>query len=190
MCIHLDASMQWHISGCICMEYPKGHPPMKSHLTSLAAALALGLAGTAAADSGQLAASAGLAPAEASGLSLTEIAQAKFNHDTRGDDRQVIVRHEPASAAARQTLAENAGLATGAAKNLSLTEIAAAKFNHESGGTDQQRVERGSVTVAARSIRGNGEWRQLVASAGLSQPEAQGLSLTDIAAAKFDRDTD
>ena len=40
---------------------------------------------------GQLAANAGLSPAEAQGLSLTEIAQAKFNRDTRGDDRHPVV---------------------------------------------------------------------------------------------------
>ena len=39
----------------------------------------------------QLAANAGLSPAEAQGLSLTEIAQAKFNRDTRGDDRHPVV---------------------------------------------------------------------------------------------------
>ena len=84
---------------------------MKTRITSLAAAaIALALAAPAVADSGQLAASAGLSPSEAQALTLTEIAQAKFNRDARGDDRQVIVRHQVASAEARANLAENAGL--------------------------------------------------------------------------------
>jgi len=162
---------------------------MKTRITSLAAAaLALALAAPAVADSGQLAASAGLSPTEASALTLTEIAQAKFNNDTRGDDRQVVVRHQAASAEARANLAENAGLPA-EAQGLSLTEIAAAKFNRESGGDDQQHIERGNVTVATRDIRDNGRWAQLIASAGLDQSEAASLSLTDIARAKFQRDT-
>lgn len=41
-----------------------------------------------AADVSQLAAAAGVTPAEAATLSLTELAAAKFNRDTRDDDRQ------------------------------------------------------------------------------------------------------
>ncbi len=164
---------------------------MKTLLTSLAAVAALSIAAPAVADSGQLAASAGLSPAEASGLSLTEIAQAKFNHGARGDDRQVIVRHEPVSADARANLAVYAGVPADAAGDLSLTEIAAAKFNRDSDDSDQQRVERGRVTVTTSgALRTNDRWAQLIASAGLERSEAAGLSLTDIAAAKFDRDTD
>ncbi len=45
------------------------------------------------------------------------------------------------------------------------------------------------MTVTSRSV-GERARAQLVASAGLTTDEARGLSLTDIAAAKFDRDTD
>ncbi|HET9069637.1 MAG TPA: hypothetical protein VFN28_13400 [Amaricoccus sp.] len=163
---------------------------MKTRSTSLAAAaaIALALAAPAVADSGQLAANAGIAPAAASTLTLTEIAQAKFNRDTRGDDRQVIVAHQPASPEGRTALAANAGLSADA-QDFTLTEIAAAKFNHDGSGDDQQRIERGKVTVAARSVRSGDRWGQLAAGAGLTTSEAAGLSLTDIARAKFARDT-
>jgi hypothetical protein len=48
-------------------------------------------------------------------------------------------------------------------------------------------VRRESVIVATRSV-GGGTRAQLIASAGLTQAEAQGMSLSDIAQYKFDRD--
>lgn len=162
---------------------------MKTYLSSLAAAaVALTVAAPSFADS-QLAASAGLSQTEAAGLSLTEIAAAKFNRDSRGDDAQVIVETNPASAQARVRLAANAGIPADEAEALTLTEIAAAKFNRESAGTDQQRVERGSVTLASRSVPAPADRAQLIGSAGLTADAAQGLSLTEIARAKFARDT-
>jgi hypothetical protein len=163
---------------------------MNSRITTTlaAAAVALTVAVPSFADSTQLVASAGLSQSEAAGLSLTEIAQAKFNRDNR-DDAQRIVDTRPASTAARVELGANAGLAADQAQTLTLTEIAAAKFNRESAGTDQQRVERGSVTLASRSAGNGADRAQLAANAGLSQDEAAGLSLTEIARAKFARDT-
>ena len=123
-------------------------------------------------------------------LSRTEIAQAKFNRDTRGDDRHAIVAHGAASAASRAQLAENAGISPDEAQGLSLREIAAVKFNRESGGEDQQPVGRGDVTKVARSVADNAAWSQLIANAGLNRDEAAGLSLSEIAAAKFARESD
>jgi hypothetical protein len=139
-----------------------------------------------AADTSQLAAAAGLAPAEAAGMSLTEIAAAKFNRDSRGDDRQVIseatapvmvdpVRHARLVAAAGLTAEDAAGL--------TLTQLAAGAFNAGSDGDNAQPV----VIVSTRGPVRIGS--QLVSSAGLDPVEAQGMSLTEIAAAKFDRDT-
>jgi hypothetical protein len=162
---------------------------MNSRITTLAAAaVALTIAVPSFADSSQLVASAGLSQSEAAGLSLTELAQAKFNRDNR-DDAQRIVDTSPASAAARVQLGANAGLAADQAQTLTLTEIAAAKFNRESAGGDQQRGELGSVTLASRSVRDGSDRAQLAANAGLGQDEAAGLSLTEIARAKFARDT-
>jgi hypothetical protein len=160
---------------------------MKSYLKTLAvAAVALTAAAPGFAQS-QLVASAGLSPAEAAGLSLTEIAQAKFDRDTDG---QVIVEHGVASPAAKADLAASAGLSAAEARGLSLNEIAAVKFNRESAGDDRQTVRQHSgAIVAARSVADNRAHGQLISSAGLAQDDAAGLSLTEIAAAKFDRDT-
>jgi hypothetical protein len=159
---------------------------MKYYLNALAAgAVALAAAAPAFAD-GQLAASAGISPAEAAGLSLTEIAQAKFNRDTRQDDRHVIVAPGVVSAASLASFAAAAGLSPSEAAGLSVTEIAAVKFNRESRGDDAQRVERGSVSMATRSPgASNGGYAQLAASAGLTPRQAAGKSLTEIAAIKF-----
>ena len=62
-----------------------------SRILSTAVALGIGLSATVpafSADYGQLAASAGLSPSEAAGMSLSEIAAYKFNRDTRRDDWQ------------------------------------------------------------------------------------------------------
>jgi hypothetical protein len=170
---------------------------MKTNLKTIAIAAALlGAAAPAFAQS-QLIASAGLTPEEARGLSLTEIAAAKFNRDSDDDNQQRVLRRGDVTAisrstagAARTQLAANAGLTPEEARGLSLTEIAAAKFNRDADADDQQRgVRRGGVTVISRSADGSA-WSQLVASAGLTPEEARGMSLSDIAAAKFDRDTD
>jgi hypothetical protein len=169
---------------------------MKTPLKSMAIAAALlGAAAPAFAQS-QLIASAGLTPAEASGMSLTEIAAAKFNRESNGDSQQRVLRRGDVTVISRSVdgsprsqLAASAGLTLGEARGLSLTEIAAIKFNRDSDGDNQQRVARpGDVTVISRSADGSA-WSQLAASAGLTPEEARGLSLSDIAAAKFDRDT-
>lgn len=138
-----------------------------------------------AADASQLAAAAGIAPAEAATMSLTEIAAMKFNHDTRGDDRQTVsdarpimidsVRHAQLIAAAGLTAEEAAGL--------TLAQLAAGSFNAGSDEDNAQPV----VTMSSHGPVRIGS--QLVASAGLDPVEAQGWSLTEIAAAKFARDT-
>ena len=162
---------------------------MKTYLKTLAAAaVALTAAAPGFAQS-QLAASAGVSPAEAERLSLTEIAQAKFNRDTRGDDRHVIVAHGVASPGAKAGLAANAGLSAAEARGLTLSEIAAAKFNRETRGSDRQSVQRNDATMAARSIADNRARTQLTSSAGLAPEAAAGMSLADVAQAKFDRDT-
>ncbi len=73
---------------------------------------------------------------------------------------------------------------------MTLTEIAAVKFNHETRGDDQQTVKHVSgVTIASRSVGSPSQaFAQLIASAGLSPYKADGMSLTEIAAYKFDRD--
>ncbi len=132
----------------------------------------------------QLAANAGLSAAEAQGLSLTEIAQAKFNRETRGDDRHVIV--VPGSGGDYAQLAAVAGVPA----DLSLAQIFVAKINRESRGDEQQAAKVGGVTMSSRSANGGAAYVQLAASAGVSPEQASGMSLGEIAAAKFARDTD
>ena len=60
--------------------------------TAGALVLTLAVATAASADTAQLAASAGIDPAEAASYSLTEIAQAKINADIRRDDRNAVAR--------------------------------------------------------------------------------------------------
>lgn len=137
---------------------------MKSYLTTIAAATvalaaaAPGFAGT------QVIAQPG--------VSLTEAAQAKFNRDTRQDDRQFIIHPGQTSAEA-------------AVSPLNVALVA--KINKESRGDEQQAVKGGTVTVATRSTATGSSYAQLAASAGIA--DASGLSLTEIAAAKFARDT-
>jgi hypothetical protein len=135
----------------------------------------------------QLAANAGLSPAAAQGLSLTEIAQAKFNRDTRGDDRHVFV--VPGHAGGYDQLAASAGLSPVEASGMTLGEIYVAKINRDARGDEQQAVKGGGAVMASRSTTGGADYVQLAASAGISPADAAGMSLREIAAAKFARDT-
>ena len=123
------------------------------------------------------------------GVTLTEAAQAKFNRDTRPDDRHPIVVPGQASGNYGQ-LAAAAGLTAEEAQGLSLNEIYVAKINREARGDDKQAVKGGQVTMGTRSAFTGTSNVQLIAVSGLSSQDAAGMSLTEIAAAKFARDTD
>lgn len=155
-------------------------------LAILGATFAGGLHAAQAGDAHQLAAAAGLSPAEAAGMTLTEIAAAKFNRDTRGDDRQSISDAAPVRVDQDRhaQLIAVAGIAPADATGMTLTQLAAGVFNAGSDGDDAQAV----VTMSTRGPVRIGS--QLVAAAGLDPVEAQGMSLTEIAAAKFARDSD
>ena len=153
------------------------------HLSIIAAAAFAFAAAPAFAD--QLAANAGLSPAEAQGLSLTEIAQLKFNRDTRGDDRHPIV--VPGSGGDVTQLAAAAGVSPG---GKSLNEIFVAKINREARGDERQAVKGGDVTMTSRSAGGGAAYVQLAANAGVSASDAAGMSLGEIAAVKFASESD
>ena len=123
------------------------------------------------------------------GVTLTEAAQAKFNRDTRPDDRHPIVVPGQASGNYGQ-LAAVAGLTAEEAQGMSLNEIYVAKINREARGDDKQAVKGGQVTMGTRTSPSTASNGQLIAAAGLSPAEAAGMSLTEIAAAKFAHDTD
>ncbi len=138
-----------------------------------------------AADQSQLAAAAGVSAAEAEGMTLTELAAAKFNRDSASDDRQVISDARPimVDPARHGQLIAAAGLTAGEAEGLTLSQLAAGAFNAGSDSDDGQPV----VTMSSRSPVVVGP--RLVFAAGLTTDEAQRMSLTGIAAAKFARDT-
>jgi hypothetical protein len=154
------------------------------------AALAFGISAPAFAQS-QLIASAGLTPAEARGLTLTEIAQAKFNREADSQDRQPVTIDRVSGSGDRTQLIASAGLTPTDARGLSLTGIAIAKYNNEVPTQDRQGIlRRSDVTMGTRSAINEGDWAQLVASAGLSPEAARGLSLDEIAVYKFNNEGD
>lgn len=142
---------------------------MTSRITSLVAALVLGIAGPALADS-QLIASAGLDADAAAGLSLNQIAAAKANVGVSYADRQAVVIERKGS-------------------NAALAAFAVSIANSGESYSDRQPVRQNSVAVSTRSVAGDpGAWSQLIASAGLTTEQAQGLTLNQIVAAKVNRD--
>ncbi|MBP7241742.1 hypothetical protein [Amaricoccus sp.] len=146
---------------------------MKSCIFAAAAVLTIG-ATAGFADTGQIAASAGLQGDEAAGLTLTEIARHKFNADTRPDDRIVVVMSGGgASAAARSQLAAAGGIDAATAAGMSLSELAAAKFRAEARGDDRQPLVVASPGAVAAGA-------QFAASAGVRPEVARGKSMNEI----------
>jgi hypothetical protein len=175
---------------------------IKTFFLAAAAAAALGASASAqdrsigASTSGsaaidQLAARAGLTPAEAAGLSVNEIAALKFNRDTSGDDRQTV-RIEQGTNGSSAQLAAHARVDEVA--GLSLNGIAAHFFNRSTGQDDRQSVpaaDYDAYVAATRQISGDVSLspaaRQLAANAGLSEEEASDLTLQQIAAHFFNK---
>ena len=153
---------------------------MKSYINAVAAAAFIAVGAPALADT-QVQASPG--------VTLTEAAQAKFNRDTRGDDRHVkpiAGTSEPS----RQFYA-SAGLTIGEGWSMSVDQVHVAKINREARGDDKQLLVAGeSVGMATRAYGQGGDYDQLAASAGLTATEAWGMSLSEIAAVKFARESD
>ena len=138
-----------------------------------------------AADQTQLAASAGVSTSEAATMSLNELAAAKFNRDSADGDQQSIAdsRTIAVDQDRHGQLIAAAGLTADEAEGLTLSQLAAGAFNAGSDDDSAQPVVRVSTRGPVRI------GSQFVASSGLDQVEAQGMSLTTIAAAKFARDT-
>ena len=143
------------------------------------AAAAVSLAVAAPAFAGQVAAGPG--------ITLTEAAQAKFNRDTGRDNQQFSPVPGESSPAAVAQLAAVAGIEPGEAQAMSLNAIFVAKINREVGRDQQQLPKSTSVIMSSRSPSAANA--QLIAAAGLTPAEAAGMTLTEIAAAKFNRET-
>ncbi len=117
----------------------------------------------------QLIASAGLTPAQAEGLTLNQITAAKYNSGKSFSDRQAVVVERGVSG-------DPAGLEA----------FAIANYNAGKSQTDVQNPVAGSgLTVSSRALDAQSPARaQLIASAGLTPAQAEGLTLNEIAAVK------
>lgn len=151
---------------------------MKSLIKGVIAAAFVGLAAPA---------FAGMVQAEP-GVTLTEAAQAKFNADTGRDGRQAIMPTAGSAVPTRQLYA-SAGLSETEGRAMPLEQVFVAKINRENG-RDGEQLADSSDTVASRAYGQGGDYRQLIASAHLSPAQADGMSLTEIAAAKFASEND
>lgn len=115
---------------------------------------------------GQLIASAGLTAAEAEGLTLNQIVAAKYNRDRSFSDRQAVA-------------------VTPSGDTAQVVEI----YNAGKSFSDRQPLPGASdVTASSRSMVDPADHAQLIASAGLTAEEAEGLTLNEIVAAKHNRD--
>lgn len=145
---------------------------MKRRLqTAGALVLLLATAATAvSADSVQLVASAGMNPADAANASMTEIATAKFNADTRRDDRIVVASQAVAADPfAHAQLFAAAGITP--VEGLDLRDLAVAKRNRETRGDDvTRRYSPGATNNHA----------QLMASIGVAPEIGRSVDLNAI----------
>ena len=86
----------------------------------------------------------------------------------------------PAHAQPRTQFAAGAGLTAQEAQGMTLNEIYAAKINRESGRDGQQLVSRRAAPATVVVSRD----AQLIAAAGLTAEEAQGMTLAEVASIK------
>jgi hypothetical protein len=151
---------------------------MKSYLNIVATAALLAVGGPAMAE--QVKASPG--------VTLTEAAQAKFNRDTRPDDRHV--KPIAGSSEPSRQFYDSAGLTVAEGRSMTVDQVHVAKINREARGDDKQLLVVGEpVAMGTRAYGQGGDYAQLAASAGLDAAEASGMSLTEIAMAKFAKES-
>ena len=112
------------------------------------------------------------------GVTLTEAAQAKFNHDSRQDDR--IVTPTPGSSGIPAPLYSAAG--TSPDEGWTLQQVAAAKFAREGYGQGTLTNPDTSASLAYGQDR---DYSQLARAARLSPEEAAEMSFDEIANAKL-----
>ena len=145
---------------------------MTRNFTFAAAAIAALAATAPAFANSQLIASAGLTAAEAEGLTLNQIAAAKYNRDVSFADAQAVVI-----------------VPGGNGSGADAQALAVSLFNAGKSQTDRQDPSRSSGVVAStRSVVAPGSHAQLIASAGLTPAQAEGLTLNEIVAAKYNKD--
>ena len=116
-------------------------------------------------------------------MSLTEAAQAKFNHDTWTSDR--YVKPIPGNARPSPQLYASAGLTPEEAQGWTLEQLHVAKINRESSRRDRQLAP---ASVSRGYGQGAGDYSHLAFAAGLGPDEAASMSVWEIANAKLDRE--
>jgi hypothetical protein len=161
--------------------------PMKRSLTLIAVMLfgVLQAVSLSAGDLSQLAAAAGVTEAEAAGMSLAEIHARKINRESRGNDKVTVSsrEHQVFQADRNRQLVAVAGLTLGEARGMSLDDIAASKANVNAGNEDRIPV------APARAARFDAAANpQLVAAAGLTIEEADGMTLAEVYRLKVNRE--
>jgi hypothetical protein len=115
-------------------------------------------------------------------MTLSEAAQAKFNRDTRPDDRHFTP--DPGSSGIPAPLYSAAGFTPDEAQGATLTQVAAAKFDRD-GNSQGGLLARGSETTVSRAFGQDRDYSQLAMAAGLTPEEAAGMSFQEIATAKL-----
>ncbi len=137
----------------------------------IATVAALSAAAPALANS-QLIASAGLTAEQAEGLTLNQIAAAKANRGVSFSDRQAVV-----------IVPGDAGVSSA-----DLLAFAVEKYNRGRSFSDRQEIVRpAGATVSSRSVVDTDRHAQLIAAAGLTPDQAEGLTLDEIVAFKANR---
>jgi hypothetical protein len=132
-----------------------------------------------------LAASPALADmiAASPGVTLTQAAQAKFNHDSRPDDRHVTPA--PGSSGIPVPLYSSAGVSAG--DGWTLEQVAAAKFDRD-GESQGALIGRSAESTVGLAYGMDRDYSKLAAAAGLSPEEAAGMSFDEIANIKLNTD--
>lgn len=117
------------------------------------------------------------------GVTLTEAAQAKFNHNASSDEQ--IGTPGIGSSGIPAPLYSSAGM--GPEDGATLSQVAAAKFSNE--GYGQGRLTSGGTEATASLAYGvDRDYSQLASSAGLGRDAAAGMSFEEIATAKLNRE--
>jgi hypothetical protein len=117
------------------------------------------------------------------GVTLTQAAQAKFNHDSSPDDRHFAPTRGNSGIPA--PLYMSTGLSPD--DGWTLEQVAAAKFDKD--GQDQGALSNRSVESTVGLAYGmDRDYSKLAAAAGLSPEEAAGMSFDEIANAKLDKE--
>jgi len=118
------------------------------------------------------------------GVTLTQAAQAKFNHNASGDE-QIGTPATSGSSGIPAPLYSAAGVSPD--DGWSLQHVAAAKFVND-GNSQGGMLRRASETGVSLAYGEERDYSKLAMAAGLSPEEAAGMSFQEIATAKLNNE--